>query len=505
MARRKRQNNPIVLYDGSLDDGTGRILTTNRGKEKVNSLSSEEYWRRREADHRVATIHRSEGYAKEIQDIYYRMLRNSQTQIDAFYQRYADKEGVTMAEAKKAVSKLDIAAYSAKAKKYVEMARKGDRKAFSEQADAEMRLYNLTMKVNRLEMLKSEIGLELVSNFDDLQKYFDKTLTAETLREFEEQAGILGKTVSAPAKRAIAIVNDSYQHAKFSERIWSHQTALKLEIGRSLEQAIISGKSAKVLAGNISKIFDTSRQNTERLMVTEVRRCQTEATKESMIANRNEMYEFMAVGPHPCDVCQELNGKKFRVADMQPGVNAPPMHPYCHCATAPVWDEAKYQRWLESYKEHELDFTEWNKVKFYDTTKYWKNNMPQTTYGIRDSNSVTVNGTTYHVDYQNVVFDPSEAERSVAKSLVRSFGGNIDLLPRVVKPKGVSTADYEYNGERFDLKTITENGKKTIYNDLHKKKRQSSNFVLDMRGSSLTRDRRTARRCILVKMDKFCR
>ena len=83
------------------------------------------------------------------------MLDAAQKEIDAFYGRYADKEQITLAEAKRRVSKLDIAAYQRKAKRYV-----AD-KDFSKQANEEMRLYNLTMKVNRLEMLKANIGLEL--------------------------------------------------------------------------------------------------------------------------------------------------------------------------------------------------------------------------------------------------------------------------------------------------------------------------------------------------------
>ena len=58
-----------------------------------------------------------------------------------------------------------------------------------------MRIYNLTMKVNRLELLKANIGLEMVSGFDEMQKYFDKKLTDRTLKEFQRQAGILGKSV----------------------------------------------------------------------------------------------------------------------------------------------------------------------------------------------------------------------------------------------------------------------------------------------------------------------
>lgn len=56
------------------------------------------------------------------------------------------------------------------------------------------------MKINRLELLKANIGLEMVSGFDELQKYFDKTLTQQTIEEFRRQAGILGNSVQENGK-----------------------------------------------------------------------------------------------------------------------------------------------------------------------------------------------------------------------------------------------------------------------------------------------------------------
>ena len=117
------------------------------------------------------------------------MLDAAQKEIDAFYGRYADKEQITLAEAKRRVSKLDIAAYERKAKRYV-----AD-KDFSKQANEEMRLYNLTMKVNRLEMLKANIGLELVAGHNEQEKFMSKILRGRTEEELQRQAGILGKTV----------------------------------------------------------------------------------------------------------------------------------------------------------------------------------------------------------------------------------------------------------------------------------------------------------------------
>ena len=106
------------------------------------------------------------------------MLDSIQQEIDSFYAKYAEKEGITLAQAKQRVSRLDIEEYQRKAAKYVK-----DRD-FSDQANAEMRLYNLTMKINRLEMLKANIGMELVESFDELQKFFGEKLTNRALDEF---------------------------------------------------------------------------------------------------------------------------------------------------------------------------------------------------------------------------------------------------------------------------------------------------------------------------------
>lgn len=66
--------------------------------------------------------------------------------------------------------------------------------------------------------------------------------------------------------------------------------------------------------------------------------------------NRNgvEEFEFMALGPHPCEFCTALNGKHFKVKDFLPGDNAPPMHPHCRCSTAPWVDEKAYNDWLDA-------------------------------------------------------------------------------------------------------------------------------------------------------------
>lgn len=47
--------------------------------------------------------------------------------------------------------------------------------------------------------------------------------------------------------------------------------------------------------------------------------------RDNMLKNGAEEYEFLA-NSGCCNVCKRLDGKHFKIKDMEPGVNAPPMH-----------------------------------------------------------------------------------------------------------------------------------------------------------------------------------
>lgn len=318
-------------------------------------MTSSEYWKKREADALKSYQKDEEAYYEEIQEIYADMMERIQKEIDSFYIKYAAKEDISMAEAKKRVSQLDIKAYARKAKKYVR------NRDFSDEANEEMRLYNATMKINRLEMLKANIGLELVSGYDELQKYFEQTLTDRTLDEFKRQAGILGETITDNAEMAHSIVNASFHNATFSDRIWMHQDVLKNQLSSLLQTGLIQGRNPRQLAVELRKYFNVGIGNSERLMRTELARVQTAAQKRSFEKNGFEEYEFIANGT-ACEKCTGLDGQHFKVTKMMPGTNAPPIHPNCRCSTAAYQDSAEYEAWLD-FLDKGGSTEEWQNIK----------------------------------------------------------------------------------------------------------------------------------------------
>lgn len=309
-------------------------------------MDSKTYWSKREAEALKHYITDEKEYDRQIKQIYADMLDACQSEIDAFYRNYATKEGISLAEAKKRVRSLDVKNYERKAKRYVAT------KDFSKHANDGLRLYNATMKINRLEMLKANIGLELLSGHNELEKFMARILKGRTEEELKRQAGILGKSIKNNAAKAHAIVNASFHNASFSDRIWQYQDLMKADLSNLLARGLIQGKNPRVLAGELRKYFTGKdgtggmRYNMERLMRTELARVQTEAQKQSFERNGFTKYEFI-VNSGCCPICQGLSGKHFDVSKMMPGENAPPMHPHCRCSTAAWEDSTEYNEWLD--------------------------------------------------------------------------------------------------------------------------------------------------------------
>lgn len=317
--------------------------------------TNSEYWKKREQENLRKNLKSEAEYAKEIQQTYNFAMDQIQKEIDSFYAKYAKDEGITIAQAKKRASKLDMEEYSRKAKKYVK------EKNFSKQANEEMKLYNLTMKVNRLELLKASIGLELVSAFDELQQFYEQTLTERTMDEFNRQAGILGSSVpDNAAVMAATIVNASFHNAKYSERIWMHQDLLRNELGKLLTRGMVQGKNPRALARELRKTFQASIFNSLRLLWTELARVQTAAQMQSYKDNGFAEYEYLTARDFKvCATCKALDGKIFKVDEEETGTNSPPMHPCCRCSTTAHMDLNAYEKWLDGYSEHGMSFKEW--------------------------------------------------------------------------------------------------------------------------------------------------
>lgn len=92
------------------------------------------------------------------------------------------------------------------------------------------------------------------------------------------------------------------------------------------------------------------------------------------------------------------------------------------------------------------------------------------------------------VDGHDVVFEPSVEERDTAKLLIKTFGGTVELEPRVNIPESVNSPDYVFNGIKFDRKGPSGTSKNTILNQFRRIKGQSNCIVLDLSKTSISNE-----------------
>lgn len=312
-------------------------------------MNSKDYWQKRERLWQEQQIKDDKIRMAEIKSRLIYARDAIQKEIDAQWQRFSDGQRITMGEAVKMSAESDTQAFARKAKQYVKT------KDFSDEANRQLKLYNLTMRVNRLELLRANIGLEMIATFNDLDKYFIRQLKQVGTEEFKRQAGILGMTIQEKGYITMVdkIVMASFNvtgFPTFSENLWMYQNELKADLDKLLIRSITQGVNPRQLSPELKKFLtdegrENAKFNAQRLMVTETTRIQTAVQEQSYIDAEITEYGFMSE-PSACERCLAINGKVFKVADMTPGTNAPSMHPFCRCSTYPVVDDTEFQKSL---------------------------------------------------------------------------------------------------------------------------------------------------------------
>ena len=299
--------------------------------------TNKQYWADRELEAIKNRITDDEKMKRELEAIYKTASRDIDREIYNFYARYATREGITIQEAQKRASRMDVEAFAERAKQYVK------EKDFSDKANEELALYNLKMKVSRLELLSEQLNLILTGLYDEQTSYLYGQFNEAARKEAERQAGILGKGTQLSRKDLEAVVNGSFKVGDFSDNIWADKDALRTKLMQQVTQSIIMGEHPTKLAGKLADELGVSRRNAVRILRTEVGQVLIAQQAENYRENGIEYYQIIRE-PSACKYCKQMGedsesidgAPKYKVSEMVQGVNAPLFHPNCRCSTVPV-------------------------------------------------------------------------------------------------------------------------------------------------------------------------
>lgn len=285
-----------------------------------------------------------ETIKRELNRIHNRARREIQREIQADITGFAVRGQLSMVEAQKLISKTDVQAFSAQAKRYVNQAERIRRSGravkysdFTPEANASLRAYNVTMRTNRQQLLEARVNLITADLSNQEQLVIQASMEGAYVREYTRQAGILN--ISVPSERSLqrrarAAALSDVSGIKFSDRIWRDQKRLTQNINNAIEDILIRGVSPLEAIPELNRLVREEVGNkaykSRRIAVTETARAQSISQTEAFVDNGIEQYIWIAE-PDACPICAELDGKVFPVGR---GTMPPDPHPNCRCSTA---------------------------------------------------------------------------------------------------------------------------------------------------------------------------
>lgn len=309
-------------------------------------MKNSDYWKLRFEQLEAAQNGQGAAAVAEIEWQYKEAQKQIEGQIARWYQRFADNNGISLAEARQYLKGAALKEFKWDVQDYIKY---GQDNALMGGWMKELENASAKYHISKLEALK-------IQTQQSLEVMFSKQLGTVTgamgdLFEsgyyhtaYELQKGFnIGWDIAGLDQSQIEKVLSkpwAVDGKNFSERIWGNKQKLISEVHGELTQNIMLGADPQKAIDSLAKKMKTSRYNAGRLIMTEEAYFSSAAQKDCFEELGVEQFEIVAtLDSHTSDICRSLDGKHFPMKDYQPGVTAPPFHVFCRSTTVPYFDE----------------------------------------------------------------------------------------------------------------------------------------------------------------------
>lgn len=340
-------------------------------------MTNAEYWKQRFTQLEAAQNRKGAGAYLEIEKQYKAAQNELEAQIARWYQRFADSNGISLAQAKQWLKGQDLAEFKWDVKEYIKY---GKENAINGAWMQELENASSKFHISRLEALQIQTQNSLETMFAQQLGTMKKALSDVYASGYYhtayavQQGFWLGWDIAGLDQAQIEKVLskpwavDGYN---FSTRIWNSKTKLIGEVHNELSKNLLTGADPQKAIDSLAKKMGTSKSNAGRLVMTEQAYFSSAAQKDCFNDLDVEEYEIVAtLDSHTSDICRSLDGKVFKMSDYKPGVTAPPFHVYCRSTTAPHFKEnfdageraARGADGKTYYVPDDVTYSEWKKA-----------------------------------------------------------------------------------------------------------------------------------------------
>ena len=340
-------------------------------------MTNAEYWKQRFTQLEAAQNRKGATAYLEMEKQYKAAQNELEAQIARWYQRFADSNGISLAQAKQWLKGQDLAEFKWDVKEYIKY---GKENAINGAWMQELENASSKFHISRLEALQIQTQNSLETMFAQQMGTMKKALsdvyasgyyhTAYTVQQGFglgwDIAGLDQAQIEKVLSKPWAV--DGYN---FSTRIWNSKTKLIGEVHNELSKNLLTGADPQKAIDSLAKKMGTSKSNAGRLVLTEHAYFSSAAQKDCFNDLDVEEYEIVAtLDSHTSDICRSLDGKVFKMSDYKPGITAPPFHVYCRSTTAPHFKDnfdageraARGADGKTYYVPDDVTYSEWKKA-----------------------------------------------------------------------------------------------------------------------------------------------
>lgn len=340
-------------------------------------MTNAEYWKQRFTQLEAAQNRKGATAYLEMEKQYKAAQNELEAQIARWYQRFADSNGISLAQAKQWLKGQDLAEFKWDVKEYIKY---GKENAINGAWMQELENASTKFHISRLEALQIQTQNSLETMFAQQVGTMKKALsdvyasgyyhTAYAVQQGFglgwDIAGLDQAQIEKVLSKPWAV--DGYN---FSTRIWNSKTKLIGEVHNELSKNLLMGADPQKAIDSLAKKMGTSKNNAGRLVMTEQAYFSSAAQKDCFDDLDVEEYEIVAtLDSHTSDICRSLDGKVFKMSDYKPGVTAPPFHVFCRSTTAPHFKEnfdageraARGADGKTYYVPDDVTYSEWKKA-----------------------------------------------------------------------------------------------------------------------------------------------
>lgn len=319
--------------------------------------SNAAYWAQRMKRMEDALLDQSYSYVENMEAQFAAAQAEIERQMAVWYQRFADNNGITFADAKRLLNSDELAEFHWTVGEYIAH---GQQNALDGVWMKELENASARVHISRLDALKLQLQQQAEVLYANQLDFVDEA--ARRMYEgsyyhtaFEVQRGLgVGWTMQALNEDTIKKVLSrpwTADNLTFRDRCWTNKQSLVNSVNTNLTQMIIRGEAPDRAISAITKQFGVARTKAGRLVMTESAYFASAAQKDCFTALGVEQFKIVAsFDKDTCPLCGALDGKVFKMSEYQVGLTAPPFHPWCRCCTCPYFEdmEGVGERWTRN-------------------------------------------------------------------------------------------------------------------------------------------------------------